>query len=422
MMRFQTLEQWLAWQETLHPRAIDLGLERIRPVAEKLDLLTPTVPVITVAGTNGKGSCVAYAEAILLAAGYRTGAYSSPHLLRYNERVRLSGVEVDDASLLQAFDAVDSARGDTTLSYFEFGTLAAFWLFRDSAVDVQILEVGLGGRLDAVNLVDPDVAVISSIGIDHADWLGSDVESIGREKAGIFRPDRPAVFASESMPASVIDHARHLGTPLHVAGRDYTWSVNGDGSWRWQSDDHILDPLPRPAIPGAVQYANAAGVLAALSALSERLVVSRHAIRSGLAAATVAGRMQRLPGAVDWLLDVAHNADSAQALADVLANEPVEGRRYGVVALLRRKDREAVLAPLKKAMDGWYLLRLEDENAWPPAALECILGHDAVLGQGSATELLALIGRDTRPGDQLVVFGSFRTVEDILRCRLAVKE
>lgn len=418
-MRFQTLEQWLAWQETLHPRAIDLGLERIRPVARSLGLLTPAVPVITVAGTNGKGSCVAYAEAILLAAGLRTGAYTSPHLLRYNERIRLSGVDVDDASLMRAFEAVDSARGNITLSYFEFGTLAAFWLFREAGVDVQILEVGLGGRLDAVNLVDPDVAVIASIGVDHADWLGSSVESIGREKAGIFRPKRPAVFASESIPESVAAVALDLGTRLRVAGRDYSWSVAGDDSWSWQRGDNLLESLPRPAMPGTVQYANAAGVLTALDAISDRLSIPQRAIRTGLASATVAGRMQRLPGAVEWLLDVAHNADSAQALAAALGGDPVIGRRYGIVAMLRRKDREAVLGPLKRVMDGWYLLQLTEEDAWPPADLESVLGRDRVLGRGMAAELLAKIGRETRAGDQLVVFGSFRAVEEILRCRLA---
>ncbi|MEX0730885.1 MAG: bifunctional tetrahydrofolate synthase/dihydrofolate synthase [Aquisalimonadaceae bacterium] len=419
-MRFSTLDQWLAWQETLHPRAIDMGLERIRPVADALGLLNPAMPVITVAGTNGKGSCVAYAEAILLAAGYRTGAYVSPHLLRYNERIRLSGAEVDDASLLRAFEAVDAARGATTLSYFEFGTLAAFWLFREAGVEVQILEVGLGGRLDAVNLVDADVAVISSVGIDHTDWLGPDVESIGREKAGIFRSGRPAVLASADMPASVTEVARHLGVPLRAAGTDYTWDVAGNGAWCWQRGERQLRELPRLPIAGEVQYANAAAVLTALDALNHRLPVSPDAIRTGLAGTRLAGRMQRLPGAVEWLLDVAHNADSARALARHLASEPVTGRRFGVVALLRRKDRQAVLAPLQGVMDGWYLLQLADQAAWPPQALEEILGRDAVLGHGGAAELLARIGRDTRPGDQVVVFGSFRTVEDILRHRPAI--
>lgn len=420
-MRFRSLDQWLAWQETLHPRAIHLGLERIRPVAESLGLLHPDVPVITIAGTNGKGSCVAYAESILRAAGYRTGAYVSPHLLRYNERVRLDGRDVDDHSLVRAFDAVDRARGNTTLSYFEFGTLAAFWLFREAAADVQILEVGLGGRLDAVNLVDADVAVISSVGLDHMDWLGPDVESIGREKAGIFRSGRPAILASADMPGSVLDSARRLNCRLLRAGAEYHWSLNAaDGCWSWWCGEQALQKLPALASPAPVQYANAAAALAALYALGDRVTVSPEATRSGLAQAVLPARMQHLPGAVEWLLDVAHNADSALALAEHLASLPVTGRRFGVVALLRRKDRAAVLGPLRSCMDGWYLLDLEDDGAWEPDALEVALQGCRVLGRGNARELMPRIDGQTEAGDQVVVFGSFRTVEEVLRHRPAI--
>jgi len=425
-MRFPTLDQWLAWQETLHPVAIDLRLDRIRPVAAALGLLETGIATLTIAGTNGKGSCVAYAEAILGAAGHRTGAYTSPHLLQYNERIRIDGQNIADAPLVEAFAAVDQARGDITLSYFEFGTLAALWLFRQAGVDVQILEVGLGGRLDAVNLVDADVALITSIGIDHVDWLGPDVESIGREKAGIFRPHRPAVFASGELPASVVDMARSLGTPLAVGGRDYSWEVAADGRWNWRQGSQAWTglPAPRNAIP--VQYANAAGVLAALQALAvahPQLAVGAGAIALGLGRASLDGRMQRLPGAVEWLIDVAHNADSARVLAQSLAQEPCKGRRLAVVALLQRKDRETVLAPLLDLIDGWYLLDLPDAGAWPPASmaqmLRGLLDEDRVLGQGEADVLMPLIESHCRAGDQVLVFGSFRTVEAVLRYKTA---
>ncbi len=418
-MRFRTLDEWLIWQATLHSRTIDLGLERIREVADSLGLLEPGVPVITIAGTNGKGSCAAYMEAILQAAGYRTGTYTSPHLLRYNERIRINGREVDDASLMDAFEAIDRARGETSLSYFEFGTLAAFRLFRRAGVDVYILEVGLGGRLDAVNLLDADVALIVSVGLDHSDWLGHDAETIGREKAGILRPNRPAVFAGALMPSSISEVAHRFHTPLLQAGRDYTWTVNEDGSWDWQGVAGSYSTLPEPGIPGRVQYANAAGVVAALREIACRLPVSATAIRRGLLAGRLDGRLQRLPGAVEWLLDVAHNADSARVLADTLNRDRPLGRRLAVVALMRRKDREAVLAPLRDLMDGWYLLVLPEADTWSPEELQSCLPAGRVLGAGEAASLLPVLNASLRDGDQVVVFGSFRTVEEVLRYRIA---
>ncbi len=414
-MRYHTLQEWLAWQEQLHPRAIDMGLERVRTVADALELLPADCPVLTVAGTNGKGASVAYAASILKASGYRVGAYTSPHLLRYNERICIDGEPVADQSLLRAFDAIDQARGSLTLSYFEFGTLAALWLFREARVDVQVLEVGLGGRLDAVNVLDADVALISSIGLDHADWLGTDREQIGREKAGILRPGRPAVFAGTDMPASIARYAEELGADLAVAGRDYRWEISADGGWAYHGRAWQLEGLPAPALRGRVQYANAAGVLRALEALASRLPLERAAVADGLSGARLPGRMQRLPGAVDWVLDVAHNADSAAVLADSLREQPVSGRRVAVFALLARKDADAVLAPLRGLFDGWYLMRLPDPDAWSVEALRDKLRGETVLGDDEPGVLLPALGESLEPGDQAVVFGSFRTVEEVLR-------
>ena len=415
-MRHRRLADWLAWQETLHPRAIDLSLERMRLVAGRLDLLRTDAWVMTVAGTNGKGSCVAYAAAMLRAAGRDVGSYTSPHLLHYCERIRVNGRAVEEGVVMGAFDAIDQARGGISLSYFEFGTLAARYVFRQFGVQAQVLEVGLGGRLDAVNTFDPDVALVTSIGLDHVDWLGTDREAVGREKAGIFRPGRPAVFAGADMPASVERHAADTGTPLVVAGRDYHWGVEANGRWWYADDATRLERLAPPPLPGAVQVANAAGVLRAL----------RHApglrpsedLWAAAAEAHVDGRMQRLPGKPVWWLDVAHNPDSAAVLAGELRRVPCTGgRRYACFALMARKDLAEVLAPLKGHFDGWYLLTLPDPDAWPAGPVRESLAGEALLGDGPPEALFPVIRSALAPGDELVVFGSFRTVEEALRFR-----
>lgn len=418
-MRFQNLQDWLRWQESLHPRAIDPGLERVSRVARRLGLDRPRCLTLTIAGTNGKGSSVTYAESILRFAGYRTGAYTSPHLLRYNERIRVDGVDSSDAQLLRAFHAIDQARGSITLSYFEFGTLAALYLFQEASVDIQVLEVGLGGRLDAVNLVDGDVALVSSIGLDHADWLGCDLETIGREKAGVFRADRPAVFAASAMPASIAEVAGARGARLCRAGEHYHWSRTADNRWQWWGPDRVIAELPLPGIAGEVQVANAAGVIAALEQLDLPRTIDDERIRQGLRDARLGGRLQRLPGTVEWLLDVAHNADSARVLADWLLAHPATGRRIGVIGLMRRKDPAAVLAPLCDCMDGWLLLDLQDPEAWSPETLAGLLPTEMVRGQGDAMGLLRASEQSLGDGDQLVIFGSFRTVEQMLRARCA---
>lgn len=415
-MRFDTLDEWLHWQAGLHPRAIDPGLERVGEVADRLGMRPASMPVITVAGTNGKGSSVALLEAMLRAEGYTTGAYTSPHLLRYNERIRINGGNAPDAAIMAAFDAIDQARGEITLSYFEFGTLAAVWLCRESAVDVTLLEVGLGGRLDAVNIMDPDVALITSIGLDHSEWLGPDRDHIGREKAGILRSGRPGVFAGEAMPDTIRGVAAYLDVPLRVADEDYTWDVAVDGSWSWHHDDVHYHDLPEPALPGRMQYRNAAGVLAALNAIRDRLPVSGEAVRQGLLQVRLPGRLQVRPGSVEWLFDVAHNADAVEVLTAELARRPVSGRTFVVFGIMARKELDPVLDGLAGQAD-WCPLVLPDEDIRPVEDVEAALRQrgEAVVATGGPDALHEWLEQTAQPGDRVVVFGSFRTVEEMMR-------
>jgi len=416
--RFARLADWLDWQQGLHPSAIDLGLERVRRVGERLGVVAPGCPVITVAGTNGKGSCVAYLEAMLGAAGYRVGTYTSPHLLRYNERIRVGGREASDDELVEAFARVDAARAEDSLTYFEFGTLAAFDLFARAGCDVWVLEVGLGGRLDAVNIVDPDVAIVTAVGLDHTDWLGADRDSIGFEKAGIFRGGRVAVYAEPDLPGSVRAHADAIGAELWLAGRDYRWHGD-DGRWRFSGKAGDIADLPPPGLIGGHQRQNAAAALAALQALQARLPVTAAAMAAGIAAARVPGRFQVFPGQVEWILDVAHNRDSAQELAGSLAARPCPGRTLAVFAQLRRKELNEVIEPLAARIDGWWLLELPDADARPSAEVAEALRHRGVqpVDAGPAEFVFAAVERSARPGDRIVVFGSFRTVEEALRHR-----
>jgi dihydrofolate synthase / folylpolyglutamate synthase len=414
--RVATVQAWLDWQQTLHPRAIDLGLERVRVVAERLEVLTPRARVITVAGTNGKGSSVALLGAILSAAGYRVGSYTSPHLFRYNERIRIGGETVADDALMAAFETVDAARGEQTLSYFEFGTLAALVLFERADCDCWILEVGLGGRLDAVNIIDADGALVTNVGLDHMDWLGPDRESIGAEKAGVFRTGRPAVFGQADVPATVLAAAQAV--PLRVAGRDYRWQLDSGGSWSFCGAHGTLAGLPAPALSGRHQYENAAAVLALLEALPA-LRVPEAAIRRGLREMRLPGRFEVLPGPVDWIFDVAHNRDSAATLAANLRERPTEGRTWAVFAQMQRKELDVVLAAMSAEIDGWFLLQLPDADARPSsevaARLKSAQGEAAVAGSCTPADVRATVERRVRPGDRVVVFGSFRTVEEVLR-------
>jgi dihydrofolate synthase/folylpolyglutamate synthase len=417
--RFASLDEWLQWQETLHPSSIDLGLERAARVADRLGCRMPAPVVISVAGTNGKGSCVAFLEAILLRAGHRVGCYTSPHLLRYNERLRLHGQAVADRLLVDAFARVDRARDDATLTYFEFGTLAALDIMCGEPLDVAILEVGLGGRLDAVNIVDADVALLSSIGVDHTDWLGCDRESIGREKSGIFRPGRPAVCGDPEPPSSVPEQAARIGAGLRVLGRDFTLRQTGRG-WHWQGQRSRLRDLPLPSLAGAHQLANAASVLMVLELLGDRLPVTRKAIDSGLRWARLPGRIETIGGRVEQVLDVSHNAQAAEALADALRRMPLAGRTHAVLGMMRDKDVASFVRLLQPLVDCWYTVGLHTPRASPPQELAASVA--AVIGTAQAVscwttvaEALAAVKRDVGTGDRVLVCGSFHTVAEWAR-------
>lgn len=416
-MRFQTLNDWLAWQQVLHPRDMELGLQRVSEVARRLQLTAPAHSIITVAGTNGKGSTVAMLESILCAAGYRVGSFSSPHLLRYNERVRLQSEPVEDRLLCEAFARIDAARGDVSLSYFEFGALAAILIFAQQGVDAAVLEVGLGGRLDAVNLLNADVAAITGVAIDHTEWLGMDREAIGREKAGIMRPGKPAVCGDPDPPASVVNHARECGAPLYRLGPEHRFEVRGD-VWDWVSPLREWRDLPFPALSGEVQLRNAAVALMSLALLKDRLPVDADAIRRGLRQVSLAGRFQRIPGDVETVLDVAHNPDGADVLAASLAALPVPGRTHAVFAVLATKDAAAMAANLGDRVDAWYLAALHNPNTLAAEELKTRLAERLPQAPTACFVDVAAAYRAAkaaaRPGDRILVFGSFYTVAEVL--------
>ena len=411
--RFASLDEWLRWQEQLHPAEIELGLERVAAVLAAMGRRLEGIPVVSVAGTNGKGSCVAMLESVYGAAGYRPGAYTSPHLLRYNERVRIAGKPVSDADLCRAFAAVDTARGALSLTYFEFGTLAAIYLFDEAGVDVALLEVGLGGRLDAVNIIDSDVALLTSVDLDHMDWLGPDRESIGREKAGIFRSGHPAVCADTAPPTSVLSEAGVLGADLLLAGRDYCWQHAGSG-WRWQTGAGDALSLPYPALAGEVQIGNAAAVVQAVQCLQKRLPVSVDALGQGLQQVRCPGRCQRIPGPVEWLYDVAHNPAGALSLADFLATQSCRGKRRTVLGMLADKPAAEVIAILAEHTDEWYLVSLTGSRA--RSAGQLALELQAVAPDAryqlfdDMGDLMRRVESECTPGDRVLVTGSFLVV------------
>ncbi|WP_448097088.1 bifunctional tetrahydrofolate synthase/dihydrofolate synthase [Luteibacter yeojuensis] len=369
MMR--TLAEWLAYQERTHPRDIALGLERVRTVWETMGAPRPAPVVITVGGTNGKGSTVALLEGMLRAAGYRTGCYTSPHLLRYNERIRIDGEDAGDDALVASFERIEGARGDIPQTYFEFGTLAAIDLMARASLDVAILEVGLGGRLDAVNIVDPDVAVITTVDLDHQDRLGGDRDSIGREKAGIARAGRAAIVGEQSPPAGLLQALRDIGADIVRAGETFTVATTPAEAaptraapmvWRWTHRDGTVLDLPRPALDAPVQIANAATAIAAIHALGPRVDVSPEAIRRALEQVHVAGRLQRIAERPRTLVDVGHNPQAARALAAWLDAEPAAGRVFAVYGALADKDVAGVVAALGRRIDGWFLAGLERDT------------------------------------------------------------
>jgi len=412
-MRFDRLQDWLDWQSGLHLAEIDLGLERIGEVAARMALPRPAPRVVTVAGTNGKGSSVAMLEAILLAAGRRVGVYTSPHLQRYTERVRINGREAAETVFCDAFDRIDAARGEASLTYFEFGTLAAIDIIAAAGVDVAILEVGLGGRLDAVNLVDADVALITALDIDHTDWLGPDREVIAREKAGIMRAGAVAVCADPAPPAAIAETAAQIGASLFQAGSDFRWSSQG-ASWCWSTGDRSLVDLPPPALPGEHQFHNAAGALMVVDALGTE-ICPPEAIRSGLVSCRVPGRFERVRcGGTDVILDVGHNPQAVRALSAELTRVPFPGRTLAVFGMLADKDVTIVAEILAGSVDAWYCGGLSVARGLSCEALRARLSVGADLFEAHWHESVeqALWGAlsDADDRDRIVVFGSFYTV------------
>ena len=403
-----SLAEWLAWQEQVHPRNIELGLDRVGVVAARMGLPDKRIPSLIVAGTNGKGSSATLAALIYREAGYKVGLYTSPHLLRYNERVAIDGVDADDALLCAAFMQIERARQDTPLTYFEYGTLAALWCFREQGVQVQVLEIGLGGRLDAVNLVDADAALVTSIGIDHTDWLGPDRESIGLEKAHVFRAQRPAICADPAPPSSLVAYAKQINAQWQTLGQDFSVIETGS-SWTWKARDVDLSGLPHTGLQGAAQLRNAAGVIAAVRALHERVPVSEDAIRHALPKLRLRGRFEQR-GRV--IFDVAHNVEAAVVLAENLRARLGGQRVWLVLGMLADKPVERFCQTLSSQVHRVYCASLPPPRGLQAEAI-CLQARTAGMdAQPFANVSSALHAARLAAGTEgwVVVTGSFLTV------------
>ena len=427
----RTLAEWLDYQQRVHPRAIELGLERVRAVWQCLGAPRPAPVVISVGGTNGKGSTVAFLQAMLVASGKRVGAYTSPHLLRYNERVHLAGRDASDDALCAAFARIEAARGDVALTYFEFGTLAALLLFAEAALDAALLEVGLGGRLDAVNLIDADVAIVTTVDLDHQDWLGRDRDSIGREKAGIFRPGRPAVIGECDPPRGLLAAAAEARTRVLRAGRDFDVRVQG-GGLVWRSQGNAEKSAAAAAEPGSMvtigalgleaphQIDNAAAALAALWALRDRLGWDAGACAAGLAQARLPGRLQRLADAPELRVDVAHNPQAARELAAWIDAHPARGRTLAVFSALADKDIAGIAAALGERITHWHVAGIGDAGArgmdadTVTARLATVIPADRRSTHADLAAALAVARAAATAQDRIVAFGSFHVVAAVL--------
>ncbi len=424
-MHFDSLQGWLDWQESYHPRVIDLGLERAASVYRALALKTNKPVTITVAGTNGKGSCIAFLDAMLRASGYRVGAYTSPHILKYNERIKVDGKSVDDTQICQAFERIETVRNNTSLSYFEFSTLAALDIFSRAELDVQLLEVGLGGRLDAVNIVDPDVAIITSICIDHCDWLGETREAIGREKAGIYRSGVPAVIGDPSPPDSLSQCALAEDVPLFCLGEEFDYQQHQQ-SWTWIGDSASLQQLPQPALPGDHQYGNASTVIQALQLIDELLPVTDAAIKQGLSSVKLSGRYQYIDADVPVLLDVAHNPMAAKKLAEYLAQAFTNKKIHAVFSMMKDKDLKGVIEVMKPMVFDWYLSPLKNPRTASQEMVKLAFSECAVSsvhsGFADFSETYSACVQNADSNDLIVIFGSFFLVSEYLASNQLIGE
>lgn len=420
----RTLEEWLAYQQQIHARGIDMGLDRVREVWRRMGAPRLARTVIAVGGTNGKGSTVAFLEAMLREGGMRTGAYTSPHILRYNERVRIDGTEADDETLVAAFERIEAARHTKgadaiPLTYFEFGTLAAFDVFSRANLDVALLEVGLGGRLDAVNIIDADAAIVTTVDLDHMEWLGNDRESIGREKAGIFRAGRPAIIGESDPPRSLMKEAQGIGAQILRYGCDYDAHAE-HGGWDWRRGDEELH-LPMPLLQAPSQLTNAASAITALHALRDSLGWNPAAIRHGVYKAHVAGRLQKIADAPQVIVDVAHNPQAARELARWLDANPVRGNTHAVFGALSDKDVAGIVGALSPRVERWHLAGLEEESprGLPVAELARRVREalpDAAIGERPDVAAALHVARaGANADDRILAFGSFFVVAAVLR-------
>ncbi|MGB5397656.1 MAG: bifunctional tetrahydrofolate synthase/dihydrofolate synthase [Gammaproteobacteria bacterium] len=417
-MRFNSLAQWLAWQETLNPAEIELGLERIDRVREAAGIADHfDCPLIIIGGTNGKGSVVAMLQSIATAAGLKVCAYTSPHISRYNERIRINGRDIDDARLCEAFERIDQARGEQPLTYFEFGTLAALDLFVRAKPDLVLLEVGLGGRLDAVNIMQPDVSVITSIDIDHTDWLGDNREAIGFEKAGIMRRNKTVICGDPEPPLTVLQHAVDQSAHLSVIGRDFHVR-NTTGSWQLDAASFSLRDLPLPALAGDFQLGNAATAIMALRALQPALPIKQQHIASGLNKVQLAGRLEQLRDAPQVIVDVAHNTQAVSAIITYLKTRACGGKTRVVIAMLADKPVSAVIAQLSPLVDAWYSAGLTSVGRGLDANTMASLiqsapehtGDVKLCASDTVEAACAAAVHDADPDDRIIILGSFYTV------------
>lgn len=411
------LNDWLAYIEALHPKDIEMGLVRVNQVKQNLNL-NISFPIITVAGTNGKGSTCAMLEHIYRAAGYHVGSYSSPHLLRYSERIRVDSAEISDEDLIRAFQAVEVARQDIQLTYFEYGTLAAMWHFCNAKVDVAILEVGLGGRLDAVNIFEPNCAIVTSIDLDHMDFLGSTRELIAVEKAGIFRKDIPAICGEVNTPESLIDYAKKVGASLKLINRDFSFVLQ-ENSWRYLSDDHSLDKIPMPALMGDFQLYNASCVITAIRSLQSTLSVDEEAIANGLLSVCLRGRYQYFSYQPDVILDVAHNPHAAKSLASNLKKTRTSGKTIAVFSMLADKDIAGVVNAIATEVDQWFVAGLSHARGAEGQQIKALvlseLPRASVQLFSEVADAYAQACIDANENDRIIILGSFFTVAEVMR-------
>lgn len=417
----RTLTEWLQWQETLHPLSIDLGLERVRHVASQLELLAPSFPLISVAGTNGKGSSVAMLQSIYQHAGYTTGVYTSPHLLRYNERIVIDGEEVSDDALCDAFEKINLARGAISLSYFEFATLAAMVLFFETSVDIALLEVGLGGRLDAVNLWDADIALITTIAIDHESWLGNNRNDIAVEKAGIMRANHPVVCGDKQPPSTIASEAKRKGAILFQRGKAFSLSRKSieKEHWQWFDLKHqTVLTLNNPALRGDFQFDNAANIIMVVQQLQPRLFVSTASINTALQAIPLLGRLQRVAQCPEILVDVAHNPHAAEQLASYLKTHPSSAKTVALFSLLEDKDLVGIISPFEILIDEWHIIPMDSKRAQCVDVIKLSLKQQQIKAPIQVhidfKSALQALKNTLKCEDRVVAFGSFLVVSSIL--------